>query len=243
MSAPQSRKNSANPQPATGLRLALQSDEWFAGCSAGLQAFLLAAGVQRRLADGESLFIRGDNAGGLCCVLSGALVISATHISGAAAMLAQLEPYQWFGEISLIDGQPRTHDATARGESSVLVVPHAALLDWLHQHPADWRDMAKLACRKLRTAFHVLEEWGLLSLEQRLARRLWLLAQGYGSRPGTPRRRIRLGQEAMAQMLGVSRQSANKALQMLEQQGVIRRHYAEVELLDLEALSDPRRLG
>lgn len=241
MSATSTHPSAAPPVHAS-LRLALQSDDWFASCSGPLQEFLLTASTQRRLADGEPLFIRGDDAGGLHCVLAGSLSIGANHASGSASMLAHLEPYQWFGEISLIDGQPRTHDAVARGESMVLVVPRAALLDWLALHPQAWQEIARLACNKLRLAFHVLEEWGQLSLEQRLARRLWLLAQGYGGRSTAPRRRIRLSQEAMAQMLGVSRQSANKALQVLEQRGLVRRHYGEVELLDLGALGDCRDL-
>jgi CRP-like cAMP-binding protein len=223
--------------PPAHLHLALQSDEWFADCSPALQGFLLQAAKLRKLGDGEMLFTRGDEAGNLYCGLGGSLTIGATHAGGGASMLAHLEPYQWFGEISLIDGQPRTHNAVARDETTVLVVPKPDLLGWLASHPDGWRDMARLACRKLRTAFLVLEEWGQLSLEQRLARRLWLLAQGYGSRRDQPRRRVRVGQEAIAQMLGVSRQSANKALQALEQRGLIRRHYGEVELLDLQALN------
>ncbi|MGS5089904.1 Crp/Fnr family transcriptional regulator [Hydrogenophaga sp. A37] len=219
----------SEPVPAA-LRAALASDDWFAACPTVLQDVLLQQGRMRSLADGQSLFSRGGQADGLCCVTAGGLHIGALHADGQPAELAYLEPYQWFGEIALIDGLPRTHDAVAEGDTQVLVVPRDALVDWLDHHPAQWRELARLSTRKLRVAFVVLEELAMLPLEERLQRRLRLLAKGYGSREA-PRRRIRLGQETLARMLGVSRQSVNKALKALETRGVLRLHYGEIELL------------
>ena len=213
-----------------GLQAALCSDDWFGACPGSFRAELLALARPRRLSDGESLFVRGGVADGLCCVTAGALRIGTLSNQGQLTVLAHLEPYQWFGEISIIDGLPRTHDAVADGDTQVLVVPRADLLALLERQPPLWRELARLACRKLRVTFSVLEELAQLPLEERVLRRLRLLAQGYGSRD-VPRQRIRLGQEALAQMLGVSRQSVNKALKSLEAQGVLRLHYSEIELL------------
>ncbi|BEU98771.1 hypothetical protein ACDW_44770 (plasmid) [Acidovorax sp. DW039] len=116
----------------------------------------------------------------------------------------------------------------------VLSVPHSRLLKWLDHHPVHWRDFAKLSAMKLRVAYQVLGEAG--PLLQRFARRLWLLAHGFGSRSDQPRLRLSLSQELMANMLGASRQSINSALQKLEQEGVIRQYYRGIEILDLEAL-------
>lgn len=204
---------------------------------------LLANGLLRRLDGGASLFERGAQAEGLCCVVAGALSIGSLRSDGRVLMLAHLEPYQWFGEISLIDGLPRTHDAVADGPTSVLVVAHEGLLGWLAREPAMWRELARLACSKLRTTFDALEDLSQLPLEQRLSRRLWLLAQGYGARSDAPRRRIQLAQEQVAQMLGVSRQSINKALHALELRGWIRVRYGEIELLDLDSLRQPEGPG
>jgi CRP/FNR family transcriptional regulator, cyclic AMP receptor protein len=213
-----------------GLHAALASDEWFSACDPGLQGELLRLARMRHLAHGESLFARGGEAEGLCCVVAGALRIGALNADGDSALLAYLEPYQWFGEISLIDGRPRTHDAVADGPSQVLVVAREPLLAWLDAHPAMWRELGQLACRKLRVVFIAIEELAQLPLEERVWRRLQLVARGYGSREA-PRRRIRLAQEVLAQMLGVSRQSINKALKALEAGGRLRLHYGEIELL------------
>lgn len=218
------------PPAAAHLHTALCSDDWFASLPPALQHTLLHLGRVRRLGPGESLFARGGQADGLCCVLAGALHIGAHDAQGQASVLATLEPYQWFGEISMIDGQPRTHDAVADSASQVLVVPRAALLAELDAQPVYWRDMARLACRKLRVTFTVLEELAQLPLEARVLRRLHLLAQGYGSRD-VGRRRVRVAQEVLARMLGVSRQSVNRVLKQLEAQGALRLHYGEIELL------------
>lgn len=220
----------STPVPAA-LRAALASDDWFVTCPVALQDVLLRLGRVRALVHGQSLFARGGLADGLCCVTAGGLHIGALDAEGQPAELAYLEPYQWFGEISLIDDLPRTHDAVAEGDTQVLVVPRDALVDWLDHHPAFWRDLGRLVSRKLRVTFVALEELALLPLEERLQRRLRLLAKGYGSREA-PRRRIRLGQEVLARMMGVSRQSVNKALKALEARGALRLHYGEIELLD-----------
>lgn len=218
----------SRPAPPA-LRGLLASEPWFGSCAPGLQQALVEAGRLHRLADGERLFARGQAAEGLCCVLAGALRVGSLDAEGEPALLGFLEPYQWFGEISMIDGLPRTHDASAEGETELLLVPRPSLIAWLEGHPAHWRDVARLACAKLRQAFEVLEDIQRLPLEQRLMKRLWLQARGYGSRPA--RRRLRLPQDQLALMMGVSRQSVNKALQSLEAQGLIALRYGGIELL------------
>lgn len=229
------------PQPGdealTPWQAVLQADLWFTQCPAELRAALLRLARLVRLAPGEALFARGQAADGLCCVLEGGLRVGAVLADGSESVLAFIEPGQWFGEISLIDGRPRTHDAVADGATRLLLVPEVPLRAWLQAHPAHWQPIAQLACAKLRMLFGVLEDIAHLPLEGRLAKRLWLVAHGYGARSGPPRRLLRLPQEQLALMLGVSRQSANKALRALEGRGLIALHYGGIELLDLPALA------
>jgi len=221
-----------------GLLPALRSNAWFGGCPEDFQQALLDRSRLVRLAAREALFVRGDAADGLCCVIAGLLEVGAVHGDGTHTLLATVEPYQWFGEISMLDGLPRTHDAVADPETAVLVVPQAELHGWLAAHPQHWQHLAQLACGKLRLLFGVLEDIQLLSLEQRLAKRLWLAAHGYdtSASPPVPRRTIRVPQEQLALMMGVTRQSVNKALRKLEAQGLVALRYGAIELVDLAAL-------
>jgi CRP-like cAMP-binding protein len=227
------RRNTAvSPQ----LQQALISEAWFAEALPALQDALLTQGGLWSLEHGERLFERGGVPEGLCCVTAGALRVGSLQPDGSESLLACVLPYQWFGEISLIDGQPRTHHAVADGATTVLVVPHADLHDWLQANPVHWQHVARLACMKLRLLFTVLEDIAHLPIEARLAKRLWMVAHGYGARSGDPRRQIRLPQEQLALMMGVTRQSVNKALRALEARGWLSVRYGVIELLDLAAL-------
>ncbi|MBT9594894.1 MAG: Crp/Fnr family transcriptional regulator [Vitreoscilla sp.] len=230
------------PQPdLPAWRQVLMADTWFAQCPAELRDALWRLARVQRLGHGEALFERGQAAEGLACVLEGALRIGAVQGDGRATLLAFVEPGQWFGEISLIDGRPRTHDAVADGPTVLLHVPQAALQAWLAEHPAHWQAIAQLACGKLRMLFGVLEDIAQLPLEARLAKRLWLEAHGWARRSGPPRTLLRLPQEQLALMLGVSRQSANKALRALASRGLLSLRYGSIELNDLAALAQAAR--
>lgn len=215
-------------------RARLQAGRWFAALPAELQEALLDAAQVQRLDPGQRLFRRGDRPSGLYAVVEGAVRIGAVSPDGKEALLTLVEPPSWFGEISLFDGQPRTHDAFAEGASTLLLVPQAELLALLERQPQYWRDFALLMSHKLRLAFIALEQMSLLPAAPRLARRLLLIAENYGE--GEPRRVIHLAQEQLALMLAISRQTSNQILRELESQGIVRLSYGEIEILDLPRL-------
>lgn len=214
-----------------GLRVALESDGWFASCAPQLKELLLAEARVLDLADGERLFARGEAARGLCCVVAGALRAGAVHADGRETLLAWMEPYQWFGEISLLDGQPRTHDAVADGATRLLVVPQQRLTLWLDAHPACWRDLARLACEKLRLVFTLVEDIAHLDLQRRLAKRLWLTVTRAAGR-----RLLRIPQEQLALLVGASRQSVNRELRKLARRGLLELRYGCIEVRDPDGL-------
>jgi CRP-like cAMP-binding protein len=213
----------------------LRTGKWFAALPEALQEALLDAALLRTMQPGEALFLRGEPPSGLFAVLDGTVRISGTAESGKEALLALLEPPSWFGEISVFDGQPRTHDAVSDGESRVLQVPQAPLLQFLDGEPRWWRDLGLLATSKLRLAFIAMEDMVLLPIAQRLARRLTLMAEGYGARHGD-RRAVEVSQDQLAMMVSTSRQTANQVLKELEQKGLIRLSYGSIEILDLDGL-------
>lgn len=220
----------------------LLGNRWFQEIPEALRAQLLEAAVVRRLTSGQRLFSRGDRPCGLYCVVEGAIRISGVSESGKEALLMLMEPPHWFGEISLIDGQPRTHDAVAEGATRVLQVPQAALETMLANEPRYWRDFALLMSHKLRLMFIALEELSLLPAPARLARRLLMIAEGYGNLREGARRVIDVSQEQLALMLAISRQTTNQILKELEAQGAVRLTYGKIELLSLEKLRDAARL-
>ncbi len=221
----------------------LQAGVWFAQLSPPLRDALMEAARVRQLAAGEALFRRGDAPCGLYAVLEGAVRISGTGGSSddsREVLLTLLEPPHWFGEVSLFDGQPRTHDAVAEGATRLLQVPQPALMQLLQREPAHWREFGLLMSHKLRLAFVALEEAASLPVAQRLARRLVMMAEGYGVRrdaqQGAHRRSLAVSQEQLSMMLAVSRQTINQNLKELEARGVLRLNRGGLEIADMAAL-------
>ena len=164
----------------TEIRPLLESGQWFSHLPPALRDALLGEARLLQLEPGQRLFRRGDPPCGLYAVLEGMMRVGAVSRDGKEALLTLVEPPYWFGEISLFDGQPRTHDAYAEGPARLLQVPQAALQTLLAREAGYWRDFALLMSQKLRLAFIALEEMSLLPAAPRLARRLLMMAEGYG---------------------------------------------------------------
>ena len=212
----------------------LSQGHWFAALPQALRHTLLDMAQVQRLDAGQRLFRRGDKPSGLYAVVEGAMRVGAVSETGKEALLTLVEPPYWFGEISLFDGLPRTHDAFADSASTLLLLPQAGLLALLEREPQHWRDFALLMSHKLRLAFVALEDMSLLPAAPRLARRLLLIAENYGE--SEPRRVLHLAQEQLALMLSLSRQTTNQILKELQAQGVVQLTYGEIEILDFERL-------
>ncbi|QXH52549.1 Crp/Fnr family transcriptional regulator [Pseudomonas fakonensis] len=217
------------------LRPQLLHGQWFRQLPDAVQDSLLALARVRELVAGQCLFQRGDAPCGLYAVLEGAMRVGAVSSEGKEALLTLVEAPHWFGEISLFDGQPRTHDAFAEGPTRLVWIPQAALLQWLEQQPQYWRELALLMSHKLRWVFVALEQQSLLAAAPRVAHRLLQIADGYGERD-VAQWRLQLSQEQLALMLSLSRQTINQILKNLEQAGVVRLGYGEVEIVDAQRL-------
>jgi CRP/FNR family transcriptional regulator, cyclic AMP receptor protein len=209
---------------------------WFRSAPADMRQRLIEAGRVERLAAGQRLFTRGDADDGLYCVLDGLVRIGAASSAGKEALLAVIEPVNWFGEIALFDNRPRTHDAYAERDSELFHVSRAALAALLERTPAYWHVFGLLLTQKLRLAFEAIEEAALLPAAPRVARRLLLMAGGYGE-PGALRRVLKVPQEDLAMMLALSRQTINQVLKQFEAQGALKLGYAEIEIADVQKLS------
>ena len=154
--------------------------------------------------------------------------------------LTYLEPGAWFGEISIFDGQPRTHDAQAQGASTVLQLTGPEFEAVYAAFPSFARALLKLQCERLRLLFGALEEANALPLEQRLARQLLNLARSHGQPEpdGGLRIALHLPQERLAQLLGTSRQRINQALKAWEREGLLRQRYGEIALTQQQRLRE-----
>jgi len=214
----------------------LRANPWFASLPAELADAIKAAGHVQKLSPGEVLFRQGDAAGDWHAVCRGAIKTSSVSAEGTESILAVLEPGNWFGEISLLDGGPRVHDATAVGATSVFTVPAVTFVRFM-QDTAFATALARLMAGRLRTLFGVLEDATLRPTRARLARRLALLARGDATLATEPRQRLPVSQEALAMMLGLTRQTLSKELGELAKAGALKLGYRSIDIIDAGILA------
>ncbi|MEJ8809995.1 Crp/Fnr family transcriptional regulator [Variovorax ureilyticus] len=231
--------NPSRPRISAAHRSALEANPWFDSMSRTQREALLGAAELIHVRRGAMVFRQGDPVhvagAGFYGLAAGTIKISTLRQDGREAILAVLEPGNWFGEISLIDGSPRTHDATALSALDLMVVPYEAFARQM-QDAAFARAIAALLAARVRGLYGLMEDATLRGLRARVARRLMSLARGDVTQSPELRRSVSLPQEALAMMLGVTRQTLSKELNAMAQEGVIALGYGRIELLSIDAL-------
>ena len=221
----------------------MSANPWFGALPLRERRAMLGAAELLRLRPGEMLFRQGDRVppgkGAFYGLVAGSFKISSLREDGKEAILAVLEAGNWFGEISLIDLQPRTHDATAVGEAEVLALPRAAFDELMRRHSFSQAICRMLAART-RSLYGMVEDATLRSTRARVARRLLLLARGDATQAADTRAVVPVSQEALAMMLGITRQTLSKELKVLAAHGAITLGYGRIDI-ELPALLE--RLG
>ena len=226
---------------ADRLQQVFERNAWFMGLPEAARHALLPLLRQRRLDDGQPVFLRGDAAGGWFGVVDGALQVSGSSADGKRVALALLEPGNWVGEVSALDGRERTHDVVAHGPTLIAALSQANFDAWTAAHPGVREQFIALLCARLRQTYAFIEELQTLSKPALIARRLLVLARSFGEADaadggGSTRLSVRLSQEDIATLLGLSRQRINQELQRLAQLGIAEASYGQVRIHDLEAL-------
>lgn len=210
---------------------------WFAQLPTHLRELLLQHGQTQHLDAGQRLFLRGDPCDGLYAVLSGAMLISGSNAEGRSTVLAVLEPPTWFGEISIIDDGPRTHDAHAHLTTTLWWVSRSVVDDLLAEHPLLWRHLARLVTAKTRLLFMRLSDMTAQPAQARLIHELLRLAEGYGmAQTPSGARLLPIKLEQLAGLASTSRQTASEVLGQLQRLGLVRRQAQGLEVLNTEGL-------
>jgi len=212
-----------SPALTSSEKSTIEAGSWFSTLSPTLRHAILARASVRRLGDSALMSSRGAPAEEWCGVAKGAVRVSSVSLLGKQITLTYVEPGVWFGDISLFDGLPRTHDANAHGDTTLLVVRKPDFKQLLSLHTELYEALLRLNCRRLRLMFDVVEDLNTRPLASRLAKQVLLLARSYGIAQGEEIRiGLALAQEDLAQLLGASRQRVNQELKGFERDGAVR---------------------
>jgi CRP/FNR family transcriptional regulator, cyclic AMP receptor protein len=171
---------------------------------------------------GEVIFHQDDPGSALHIIKRGQVKISTISPEGEEAILAILTDGDYFGELSLLDGKPRSANSTAMEITQTLALQRQDFMDILGRHPEMVGDILASLADRLRNTDHLLEDAVFLSLPARLAKRLLELAEKHGVKTDRGLEiDLHLTQQELAAALGVSRVALNKQLGLLQDRGLV----------------------
>ncbi len=221
-------------------RSAINSGRWFSTLSPSLRHDILRCAYIKRYKDGELITARGEPPEDWIACARGAVRVSSTSLSGKQITLTYVEPGIWFGDVAIFDGDRRTHDAYAHGETTILCVAKADFKKILALHAELYEALLRLHARRIRQLYGLVEDLNTLPLRARLAKQLLHLVRSYGVPSLSDGREMRIGlqlaQEELAQLLGASRQRVNQELKSMEREETIRIEPGGLVIRDRDAL-------
>ncbi len=207
-------------------RAAINSGRWFSSLSPSLRHDILRCAYVKRFDDGALITARGEAPEEWLACAKGAIRVSSTSLSGKQITLTYVEPGIWFGDVSIFDGDRRTHDAYAHGACTTLCVAKADFKKILSTHVELYEALLRLHARRIRQLYGLVEDLNTLPLRARLAKQLLHLVRSYGVPSLSDGSEVRIGlhlaQEELAQLLGASRQRVNQELKTMEREEAIR---------------------
>lgn len=210
----------------------------FAALDAESAASLEATLTRRTLARGHVVFREGDAGDRLFVILDGKVKISRAATDGRENLLVVLGAAEMFGELSLFDPGPRTASATTVTASTLASLDHDDLRPLLIERPGVAGQLLKALAQRLRRTNEAMADLVFTDVPGRVAKALLDLAAKFGvPEDGATRVRHDLTQEELAQLVGASRETVNKALSEFAHRGWLRIEGRSVLLLDPERLA------
>jgi CRP-like cAMP-binding protein len=197
---------------------------------------IAALAGKRHYDKGFRIFAQGDEGDALYGVAAGRVRISASASGGREVFLNIMEPGDTFGEIAVMDGLPRTANAVALDDSTLIVIQRTDFLPLLEREPQLAIHLLKLLCQRLRWTSELVEESAFLDGPARLAKRLLILASLHGRAARVGQLELRISQGELARFLGVSRQIVNHHLSEWRRLGWLELGRTQIVIRNADAL-------
>ncbi len=201
-----------------------------------------AAALRRSMSEvaydkGDIVFSEGDQGERLYVVLDGKVKLGHASPDGRENLLGVLGPGEMFGELSLFDPVPRTATATALTECRLMGLGHADLDAWLTGRPALAKALLTALAQRLRRTNEALGDLVFADVPGRVAKALMDLSEKFGT-PSDDGIHVThdLTQEELAQLVGASRETVNKALADFAARGWLTLEPRGVTILDADRL-------
>jgi CRP/FNR family transcriptional regulator, cyclic AMP receptor protein len=193
--------------------------------------------VRRGFPKGQILFHMGDEGGNLYIIERGRVKITIPSADGEEIILALLASGEILGEISLIDGKPRSATVQAMKDTDVLCLFREDFLEVLRERFDVVRRVLEILARRLRHTDVQLADSRFMDITSRLAKKIIDLSRTFGvEEEGGIRVGVRVTQKDLASMVGATRESVNKQLKVFREQGLLGMGDGHIHILDPEGL-------
>lgn len=215
----------------------LRESELFSGLSDATVARIAERTVPRHYARNQPVVLEGDAGESMFVVAEGTLKVTVVSPEGDEMVLTTFGPGDTFGELSLLDGGPRSASVYATEPSTLLALTRSTVLDLVGEDRAlADRLFARLGALVRRLTGQAAD-LVFLDLDGRVAKALCDLAQRHGEPTGDELVvDLSLTQSDLAQMVGGSRQSVNQSIKALERDGLVTLDRRRLVVHDLDAL-------
>lgn len=194
----------------------------FAGLTPAQLADVARVGRRHRYRRGQVVFYQGDPGDALYLILSGQVKVSVTSRQGEEAILAVLGAGECFGELALLDDQPRSATIETTQPTEAFIFYRPDFYRFLRQAPDVAIALLRVLAARLRATDKVVEDSAFLDIPERVAKKLLALAAAHGRsvEDGTAID-LNLSQQELASMIGATRESVNKALSYFRDRGIL----------------------
>jgi CRP-like cAMP-binding protein len=211
----------------------------FTGLADEDRAALAEQLTRKTIRRGTAIFGEGQPGDTVHLVIGGKVKITRSSLDGRENLLAVLGPGDIFGELSLFDPGPRTASASALTEVDMATLEHAALRPWLSTRPEAALRLLQVLARRLRRTNDAMADLIFTDVPGRVAKALLEMADRFATPTNGPGIRVEHGltQEELAQLVGASRETVNKALADFAGRGWLRLDSRAVVILDRDRLA------
>ena len=215
-------------------RRVLEQSPLFAQMDENSRRDLIGQAMPRSFGVGETVCRIGDPGGSMMAVLTGTVRISMPTVKGKEVILGDLHPGDLFGEIAMLDGKPRSANATALTKCELLVLERRNVIPFLERHPAVCLQLMELLCARIRRSDERMADLAFFELPTRLSK----LLLSYGSEKAGKEMRLSLSQTELAEMVGATRENVNRCLRDWHRRGLVKLQDGWTVIPNTEKLRD-----
>lgn len=233
--APPERPRPVSTSDGRLLERAMPSNEW---------EHLKSLGRQVSFPKGHTICTQGSLGSSMYLIKSGRVEISVHSAEGHKNVLNQIGPGEILGEIALLDGGPRSADATAASDTvEAIAIDQATVFQVLTGSPKLVTAMIQELCRRVRNASDMFEVKSEKNAKVRLARAILRLSAKWGEPgPGGSRALTGFSQSDIGDFAGLARENVNRHLKNWAEEGIIERSGDGITILDPDAIADEAQL-